>query len=1462
MKLNVTQKLVMTLALWMLATTAAWADYTGYTRNYVTANGLIFKRQFTEEDPSGSTCVLIRPSEGNKEVWALCYDTGQYKDYAPVPEGTDPEKHVGPDGEKYQEATYVIPSNFNNYKLVAIAQDAFKENPNIVSITFPDQNVTEIPYEAFYKCTSLASLNFNGSSIEVIREGAFKGCTSLKSIDGWGVVHTIRGSRAFGDCTALEKIVIGKDVMHICGTAFAGDTSVETLIFEDGDKKIQLDAGGGNEGDLEDMFYGCPISKIYYGRKMMNNVGDGVLHFHNPCMISSAMKALEVVNVEFGEKVDSIRNGFFAYFEPTIQVSAPHTTYIGTYAFYNTKLKGMDAPKIKYIDQYAFEKSTLSDFNFYSVEEIGNYAFQNSRLTNVSLPATLKYVGVSAFNLNYTSDEQNEAGNYDDTSSLKTFTIEDGDEPIELGFDRDYFEEHKNDESDYWETIAYSRPWLSSLTLEEIYIGRPVAHEPVINPVYGNVEKFADVLSFRANSFPKLKKVELTKVTMIDDAAFQSGFADYDPQSSLEEVSLPMLKAVPSQCFYHCPKLKTVNIPKAETIWKEAFAYASADLDLSFINTVDSIKERCFMYSSIGPELTIPASLKFLGTGVFSNCESLKKVTFEYGEKPLGMEYSFANNYAYSGRMVIGGGKCGIEEFYFDRNVEPCTYIDKSGETPVTYTYRLSIARGSGDNSIFPNLKTVTIGKKLTSLDGYSIEETELEYILCENPEPIAMAYIYYENDEGYNADHSEGYSFSNHVQEEVQLLVPDGSVSKYLNADVWKGFKNLTDSKGDLGSIEITIPKEGITTYSGLRNLDFSKVEGVKAYIASSYDADAESVQLSQVTDVTADQYNEVGVVIKGAAGTYQVPVVANTVKSAYVNMLASVPSDQRTIKEEGYTYFNYSSSAVDVYNCYLKNDQFVKISGSKKIGPNAAYLMVPESFKTNKGDALTVTLGSATFTPLYADVDLDFTNVQGLEAYCATGFANTGTVTLTRVFRVSAHTPLLLKGTPETAYTIPSERVKAVFMNMLVSNPSDNELTIEETTYSLTNFYLDGDKFKKVKTSATIPGYGVYLNVPTITVGDVEEYSIAFKEPETMKLGLSNNVSISIGKSGKASYCGDESLDFSYSEEVKAYIATGYDKDAEIIWLTRVKDVPAGVPVLIKGEAEKTYEVPVTDSQNSYYKNMFVGNTSGDKIQVNETDGVLVNYYLSGDGVFKSVKGYANIGNNKCYLQLPGTFNAAVEGSSQTVTLGASGKASYAAPVDLDFTNVEGLKAFSATGYDKSSKTIWLTRVMKVQKGEGVLLKGDSKDYEIPSTGVQSSYMNMFVGNTSGDKIQVQETSADGSQTNFYLKSDGTFVSVNGYVNIGNNKCYLELPTSMVAVAASTRGAEGNYVLEEPEVIKLPISFRSIDNDGDGTTGIKDQSSMFHVQSDAYYTLQGQRVVNPGKGLYIKNGKKVIVR
>jgi hypothetical protein len=362
-----------------------------------------------------------------------------------------------------------------------------------------------------------------------------------------------------------------------------------------------------------------------------------------------------------------------------------------------------------------------------------------------------------------------------------------------------------------------------------------------------------------------------------------------------------------------------------------------------------------------------------------------------------------------------------------------------------------------------------------------------------------------------------------------------------------------------------------------------------------------------------------------------------------------------------------------------------------------------------------------------------------------------------------------------------------------------------------------------------------------------------------------------ITIGSNGKTTYCGDEDLDFSFSDEVKAFIATGYDKDEGIIWMTRVKDVPAGVPVMIKGEANKTYDIPISNGGVSYYKNMFKGNTSGETVSIGKTseDGKYENYYMS-KGQFVSVNGSANIGNNKCYLQLPANFEAVSEGETQSVKIAASGKSSFAAPCDLDFTDLgDDLKAFTATGYDKSTKTIWLTRVKKVQKGEALLLKGTGgKTYEIPSSGLQDSYMNMFVGNISGETLEIGETSEDGLLTNYYL-TGGTYKSVTVSANIGNNKSYLQLPTSMLAGArgedAMDADQENAYSFDELETEAMPLILGSIGDDGD-TTGIvsmDNEQGIMDNDSDEWYSLNGQRISKPTKkGLYIKNGRKVVIK
>jgi hypothetical protein len=185
--------------------------------------------------------------------------------------------------------------------------------------------------------------------------------------------------------------------------------------------------------------------------------------------------------------------------------------------------------------------------------------------------------------------------------------------------------------------------------------------------------------------------------------------------------------------------------------------------------------------------------------------------------------------------------------------------------------------------------------------------------------------------------------------------------------------------------------------------------------------------------------------------------------------------------------------------------------------------------------------------------------------------------------------------------------------------------------------------------------------------------------------------------------------------------------------------------------------------------------------------------------------------------------------------------------------------LSFFETTGFDKGTSTIWLTRVKKVQKGEGLMLKGTGGEtYTIPSTGVQSSYVNMIIGNISGETLEIGETAEDGTLTNYYL-SGGTYVSVKVSANIGNNKSYLQLPTSMLAGARSEEASDkqSEYSFTELETEPMPLVLNN-------TTGVVSMDNgELDKASDEWYSLSGQRIVKPTKkGLYIHNGKKVVIK
>ena len=113
------------------------------------------------------------------------------------------------------------------------------------------------------------------------------------------------------------------------------------------------------------------------------------------------------------------------------------------------------------------------------------------------------------------------------------------------------------------------------------------------------------------------------------------------------------------------------------------------------------------------------------------------------------------------------------------------------------------------------------------------------------------------------------------------------------------------------------------------------------------------------------------------------------------------------------------------------------------------------------------------------------------------------------------------------------------------------------------------------------------------------------------------------------------------------------------------------------------------------------------------------------------------------------------------------------------------------------------------------------------------------MVKADTDGDGMPDEWEDSHGLDKN--NKADGNQTGEGGYTNL---EFYLN---SLVADITAAQN-EGGELLGE----KLPSE----------TTGIKTvQSSMFNVQCLKFYDLQGRRVTNPTKGIYIHNGRKVVL-
>ena len=198
--------------------------------------------------------------------------------------------------------------------------------------------------------------------------------------------------------------------------------------------------------------------------------------------------------------------------------------------------------------------------------------------------------------------------------------------------------------------------------------------------------------------------------------------------------------------------------------------------------------------------------------------------------------------------------------------------------------------------------------------------------------------------------------------------------------------------------------------------------------------------------------------------------------------------------------------------------------------------------------------------------------------------------------------------------------------------------------------------------------------------------------------------------------------------------------------------------------------------------------------------------------------------------------TFNS----TKEFITL-AQGVGTFSCSQDLNFTGSE-LKAYIAAGYNKAENQVLLVRVYDVPAGTGLYLKGEAGEtYKIPYTTSQSYYVNMLKANLTASRI----AKAEGEMSNFLLSNvDGVykFCAPSESATLGAQKAYLQVPTSFVPVSEAARA--------------ISIAFED-----DETTNISD-FELFTNSNEHLYNLKGQRIEKAGRGIYIKNGKKVVLK
>ena len=316
-----------------------------------------------------------------------------------------------------------------------------------------------------------------------------------------------------------------------------------------------------------------------------------------------------------------------------------------------------------------------------------------------------------------------------------------------------------------------------------------------------------------------------------------------------------------------------------------------------------------------------------------------------------------------------------------------------------------------------------------------------------------------------------------------------------------------------------------------------------------------------------------------------------------------------------------------------------------------------------------------------------------------------------------------------------------------------------------------------------------------------------------------------ITIPAEGSMAFSSKDALDFTGVAGIKAYYATVED---DILTINEVAQVPASAGVILKGEAGE-YKIPYITTASALEGNVIVGAINGQNLSAGDF------IYRDGDkgmGFYRTEEaatlpagsGYlrSSIGN----VNFISADGGPVIKTTQTITVGEDGSMTYSLDRGLDFSSAEGITAYIIDKVEEG--TYSCKEIEKVPASTGILIKAEAGEYEVAYcddaetvSGNQLKSAITGVPVTAGAFVYRNGTEGMG----FYKLTEG--------ITMPDNTAYLPSYASMSAFIKEKANTSSILEIITEEIIP-----------------------------DAVYDLNGRKVAYPRHGIYVINGKPVMIK